>query len=235
MTRTMNEKKRLSYDLLLAIKKSGEPLGALYLSNMLNIPSATVGRLLNDLEYCSYLKKISNKGRVLTQKGEDYLNQLADELMMQESAWELYRMSQCSEKKTVLDMLYARRTVEIAVVELAAERITEKEVQELEHLVEERSKGKAVEQNSDDIEFDFHLAIARFSGNHSYEQILKLLLSKTTDKGNLVALARAATHMPNYYHHSAIISALRSHDQSLAKDLMKNHIDAYIDYIDKNL
>ena len=231
----MIKKKQLTYDVLKTIESSTEPLGALYLSNKLDVPSATIGRLLLDLEYHAYLEKISNRGRVLTQAGSDYLKKLEDEMIAQESALELYRLTQCSEKKTVLDMLYARRTIEMATVSLAAERITEEQLQDLDRLIKGRSEKKLTEQGNRDIDFDFHLAIACISDNQSYEQILKLLLTKNNDKDNLTAIAKAACHMPNYYQHSAIINALRSHNQQLSREVMRKHIDSYIDYIEKNL
>ena len=232
----MISKKRLTYNLLKTIENSGDPLGALYLSEKLDVPSATIGRMLLDLEYRSYLKKVSNKGRVLTQEGIDYLRKLEDELSTQELALELYRLSQCSEKKTVLDMLYARRTIEMATVALAAERITEKQLSYLEQLTENCSKNPSTEQGGQDpnINFDFHLAIAHISDNQSYVQILKLLLTRNGNQDDLVVIARASCHMPNYYQHSAIINALRSPARELSAQVMKKHIDTYIDYIDKN-
>lgn len=230
----MISKKQLTCDLLKTMEGAGEPLGALYLSEKLDVPSATIGRQLLDLEYRGYLKKVSNKGRILTQTGVDYLRQMEDELSTQELALELYRLSQCSEKKTVLDMLYARRTIEMATASLAAERITEKQLNYLEHLLENCSRNPAQEGQAPDINFDFHLAIAHISDNQSYVQILKLLLTRSGNQNDLVVIAQASCHMPNYYQHSAIINALRSHDKKLSAQVMKKHIDTYIDYIDKN-
>lgn len=228
----MIEKRQLIYDVLKTIEESSEPLGALYLSNKLDIPSATIGRVLLNLEFQDFLQKVSNKGRVLTEAGKEHLKRLEDEMAAQESALELYRLSQCFEKKTVLDMLYARRTIEMATVSLAAERISEEQLEYLDRLVKVPDEKKL---EGHDIDFDFHLAIAHISDNRSYEQILKLLLTKNSNQGDLAAIAKVACHVPNYHQHSVIVDALRRHDRRLSKVVMKEHIDSYIDYIDRNL
>lgn len=237
----MIENKQLTRDLLKTIEVLDKPLGALYLSKKLNTPSATIGRLLLDLEYHDYLKKVSNKGRILTPAGAEYLKELEDEINTQESVLELYRLSQCSEKKTVLDMLYARRTIEMATASLAAERITEKQLNYLEYLTTNYNQKRLIDQKRQDINrnidisFDFHLAIAHISDNQSYVQILKLLLTKNGSEDDLVIIAKASSHMPNYHQHSSIINALRSHDRQLSAEVMKKHIDTYIDYINETL
>ena len=67
--------KNKSVQLLKIISESGMPVGASFLSNKLQLPPASVGRLLYSLESQGYLQKISNKGRLLTEKGIRYLNQ----------------------------------------------------------------------------------------------------------------------------------------------------------------
>ena len=65
--------KQKSLTILKSVQDAGIPIGATYLSKELSIPPASIGRILTELEDEKLIEKVSNKGRVLTDKGRQFL------------------------------------------------------------------------------------------------------------------------------------------------------------------
>jgi repressor of nif and glnA expression len=73
--------KETLYKVLQVLGTSSEPIGAGALASELRkrgspVSMATAGRILQNLEENDYAEKISNKGRILSPKGQKYLDKV---------------------------------------------------------------------------------------------------------------------------------------------------------------
>lgn len=209
--------------ILKTIQNAGLPVGASYLSQQLNLAPATIGRILTDLEDQDLLSKVSNKGRILTQKGNDYL--LQEELKEEkaQTASKLANFVTDADKQTLLEVLQVRKLLEGYSAAQACVNATDDEILELErlmleHLQEIRSGGLG--SNTD---FRIHLAIARASKVETIYQILKLILSADNAYAKF---SYVSDHVKNTQikQHDSIIQAIRERDPEKAKEAMEIHL-----------
>ncbi|WP_273128679.1 FadR/GntR family transcriptional regulator [Bacillus weihaiensis] len=134
-----------------------------------------------------------------------------------------------SETETLMDLLETREVLEIAVVNLAAKRATEDDLEELEKLIAwmEEKPNQAAQAD-----IAFHLTLARISQNQvminiikSLEEIMNRLQEKTIYyPGRLQNII---------LEHRQIVKAIREKDSELAKDSMKSHLTHIYDLLTK--
>lgn len=125
-----------------------------------------------------------------------------------------------SDDESLLDLMETREILEVAIVELASERASLKDVQELENLLEwmESNPEEAAEAD-----VAFHLALARMSRNEVMFNIVKSL------KGTMDRLQERTIYLPGrlehvLVEHRKIIESIKSKDPELAKIYMKRHL-----------
>ncbi len=229
---------QLLSDILQMIDNENAPTGASYLSVKLNIPVATVGRILRKLESQGYLKKVSNKGRILTPAGKQHMVDLHNRIHTVKNAEGLFQLSTSTDRQSMLNVLYVRRALEGEIARQACRKITPEGVMELKRIVSKRDSEYAakriVEEHDYQDYFSFHQALAHITGNPCFEQVLTLILSEEdVFYANLSVIWKYAEDMPHYVSHDQIIHALEIHDEELAHRLLLQHIDFYIHYIDQ--
>jgi len=75
----------IDYEILKILSEAEEPLGAVYLSTVLSkkyaVSQSTIGRKMLKMDYQGYTKKVKNTGRVLTDKGREFLERLENKLI----------------------------------------------------------------------------------------------------------------------------------------------------------
>lgn len=135
---------------------------------------------------------------------------------------------------TAFELIEARRLIEGEAAALAATQITDAELDELDGLVEQIADENAREGGTDMADRDFHLLIARATRNaailHTVEQLWRLRAS-SPDSALLLAKARAAQVKPVVREHEAIAAALRTRDPAKAREAMRAHLAAVLDYL----
>lgn len=166
---------------LRAVNDNELPVGAIYLSEALDIPPASIGRILTNLEKNGFLKKESNKGRTITERGKKYLGEKNILNTKISAAKKIIKSQSASDISTLKEILELRRLMEGYSAMRCAERCTEEEVSELESIQREyvdelKCGGAGSEQD-----LRLHLKIAEFSGNVTLTNLLKLIL---TDNGS---------------------------------------------------
>ncbi len=122
-----------TFHVLSMIRNSDEPLGSWSLVEMfeekgINLSSATIGRILNHLEKRGYLKKKSFKGRLITKKGEEAIEQA---LRMEQINKYTKRLEDLLNSKVLhhfIMVLEARRAIERETVRLSVKNITEEQI-----------------------------------------------------------------------------------------------------------
>lgn len=215
------------YIVLKAVKEANAPIGAIFLSQVLDIPQATIGRILKEAEDKGYLKKIGNKGRYLTASGEVFLSNVEAREGKKQIAEELIDITSSVSSEELLQILTVRRLLEGYAVSLACERATEDEIAGLEELsmeqIVEIKRGRLGNQ----ADLEFHMTIARMSGNEVIFRILKLLLTENNVYTKLAVLSETKK-IQQLVRHNDIVEAIKQRDAKGARKAMETHIDRLI-------
>jgi DNA-binding FadR family transcriptional regulator len=121
----------------------------------------------------------------------------------------------------------ARASIEMACVELAAERITDGDVPRLRRLVAEEAVG--MEQGHLPCMVDLHLAIGDLSGNPVLALFLSMLMSLLIARAADGRDPRPTQHRAQldelHDEHGAIVEALAAGDRALARLRMMRHLE----------
>jgi DNA-binding GntR family transcriptional regulator len=130
--------------------------------------------------------------------------------------------------KDLVDLLIVCEALEGMACALAAEKMTEEEIDALDRLLEAHGAQKSVRSGAgyyqEPKDFDFHFLVAKASGNYQLIQML------TGDLYDLLRVYRYRSStldgraLKALEEHKAIVAALRSRDPVKAEDAMREHI-----------
>jgi DNA-binding GntR family transcriptional regulator len=120
--------------------------------------------------------------------------------------------------RDVQEVYQLRLTLEAMAARLAAERITDQELQELEKLISPSDPDDAVLLNH-----QFHLGVARASGNSRLPKMIEGLLDDT-DRWDPLVVARLSADLL-LVGHQAELDALKTRDPDIAERAMREHIE----------
>jgi DNA-binding FadR family transcriptional regulator len=224
-------------EILSIIQNSVEPIGSWALVGLLEekgllYSTATIGRILHQLEQQGYLEKKGYQGRIITKKGENAIV-LASKIKEMEGYKEkLDDILNSDRLHHFLMVLEARKTIERETTRLAALNITKKEIKALKAIESKRvaAHKQLWRHPSDDREF--HHLIAKASRNQIliiFSQILSVLSQKT----ELFDYMRTKTDTPYYIGHRKVIAALEEKNPDKAEKGMIEHIDRLIEDVSK--
>ncbi len=220
--------------LLKEIDKAGGPVGASTLCHNLFCSQATVGRQLDYLEKNGYLRKVSNKGRVLTPEGLKFLKVEDINYSKNKLANELVNLSLNRGVDTLLEIIRIRELLEPYAAAGAAERANKRDIYNLENLAfahrYQLSQGLAGNEEN----LRFHLEIARINNNRTLLKTLELLL---TSNEAYVEFSKAgeAQHELQVTHHFAILNAIRDRNASGAHKAMFEHLEDVAKDVEQSL
>lgn len=218
------------YRVLNAIQEHGKPVGANTLSLNLGIPLATVGRILQKLEYKGLLSQVSNKGRKLTEDGLSLLQDFEINQYSTKNVEELRGLIINTDKGALIEILEVRRLLEVDAVGKACQMIGMEQIEDLKRILsleEDRKKsgGIAAKEN-----IDFHIAIAKIANNHLVVQLLHLLMYQNGMHLH-TSIVKRLSGLDNNVNHYQILNAIEHHDSTLAQNLMDQHISFVMNYI----
>jgi GntR family transcriptional regulator, transcriptional repressor for pyruvate dehydrogenase complex len=118
-----------------------------------------------------------------------------------------------------------RQMLEVGAVRLAAPRITEDALDNLQQLAEAAEQALSDPARYTELDFEIHTAIIEATGNpiclSLYESIADLSLESRKRTARTASVRRRA-----HEDHVAIISTLRSHDAEAAAQAMSSHLEA---------
>lgn len=222
--------KTMGTQILYALKTQALPAGAIALSEQLGLAQATVGRELNRLEQDGYLVKVSNKGRILSKKGEEYIKQEEERQKKEQAAGNLIDFSDSLSPARLVEILEVRKLLEPETIRLTCEKATTEELESLrsimlEHLYEINNGGIGSAQD-----LKLHLAIAKYSQNETLHQLLLLLLT-TKNAYTEFSLNSKSFLLVQAEHHHEIVQALLLRDKEKATAAMEVHLDTILDQI----
>jgi DNA-binding FadR family transcriptional regulator len=130
------------------------------------------------------------------------------------------------------ELLEARRAIEGEACALAAARITDEELAELEALVDEMLADDVA--RSEDADRRFHLAIARATQNSAMTASVEMLWearARSPQYRLLSDKAHGAGVTPRRDEHAVILDALRTRDPETARGAMRNHLTNVLESI----
>jgi GntR family transcriptional repressor for pyruvate dehydrogenase complex len=122
----------------------------------------------------------------------------------------------------LLDVLEYRRIVEKGTAALVAEKAGPREIGELEAAYRAMTRAKGRLQTFARADLDFHLALARATGNPiviKVNDIIKSVLSASMDR-----VVSALGVRDGLSYHRRILDAIRAHDPGRAESLMEEHV-----------
>lgn len=166
------------------------------------------------------LKPLSLLGIIDVRQGDGtYLRATESELLPKAVEWGLLLGEQ-----SAVDLVEARRHIEVALATLAAQRRSEEDLSELRRLLREmRDAGSDGEFIEADIAF--HLRLADAAGNSVLSGILRNIRSLIQVWITRVTLA-ADSLTPSYQEHVPIMAALEASDPAAAAAAMGAHLDS---------
>ncbi|MCF8566547.1 FadR family transcriptional regulator [Alicyclobacillus tolerans] len=126
-------------------------------------------------------------------------------------------------------LLQVRKILEIGSISLAAVQRTQRDITELNHIVEQMRQSVADEEVSQLHDVNFHLSIARASQNPLLVNIMESLSSAMTrtmrDSRKLWLYRQWDSAAQLFHEHEQMFHAIVQQDESLASDIMKSHLD----------
>lgn len=211
--------------LLKEIQASNGPVGASSLCKRasLKMSQATIGRQLAILEKEGILVKVANKGRVLTEKGLEYIKNRDISNTKSKIAEELVNISFLGKKETLIEIMKIRELLEPYTAAAAAVNATEDDIIEIENLAFAHRYALSREKLANEEDLGFHLTIARIGGNQTLYKILQLLL---TDNNAYIEFSKAGDAQRDLQvkHHFSILNAIKNKDPKASEAAMREHL-----------
>ncbi len=214
---------------------SQTPVGAIYLGEKLDIPQATVGRILFHLEKKNYVRKVGNKGRVLTPQGMDFLKNHELQTSRIQSVNNLANLytGGISEEK-FLEVLEVRMLLEVKTAERACVYGTDFEMIALEKCLLEWKLALHEGKLGSEQDLGLHLLIAEMANNSTLYSMCKLLLTKDDVYAGFSAKIEQLS-MVQTEQHEAIVRTIIARDPEKARDAMYSHLKSIYENIKNSL
>ncbi|HVJ39283.1 MAG TPA: FadR/GntR family transcriptional regulator [Stenotrophomonas sp.] len=127
---------------------------------------------------------------------------------------------------TAFDLTAARILIEAEAAALAASRITDDEVVEMENLLAAMSAPDASDEEANESDRRFHLAIARICGNPVVEYCIQQIWRMRNELPRVKQAYARVCHNDGDSRtdeHAAIVNALRARDPAGARAAMRGH------------
>jgi GntR family transcriptional repressor for pyruvate dehydrogenase complex len=128
------------------------------------------------------------------------------------------------EPRTFLHLFEVRQVLEVSGARLAAPKMTDEVVTELERLVDEAASVLRQPTQYSEVDFELHTKIIEATGNpiylSLYQSISDLLLESRRRTAEVAAVRRQA-----HQDHLVIVAALRKRDAEAAAQAMQDHLE----------
>lgn len=213
--------------ILSVIKNANMPVGAIYISNEIDMSQATVGRILKELEERKYIEKVSNKGRIITNLGNEFLQEYNDKKSKVDAAIRLTDSYNETSKETLIEILEMRKILEVKAIELACINRTKKQIIELELILKQHIVEISMDQLGNEQDLKLHLKIAEMSNNKTLYYLCRLLLTKK-NAYTYFSIVTSDIKLAQIKHHEILIQAVKDKNIELATKTMNDHIDRII-------
>lgn len=206
--------------------ESQGPVGATTICSILNESQTTIGRRLKDLEDKGFLKKIGNRGRVITSKGIDAIERRNRLIAFEEKAKEYSSMLGESAEKNINECIEIRLVLEVLAAKLACKHITKDQIEKMEELLIQFANALRDGGDTKEIDLSFHLLLAQASGNNYLFLQLKDVLTINNSYFAFYILAKdLGDHTVGLLQHTAILDAIKEGNEEKAEIAVERHIE----------
>lgn len=132
-------------------------------------------------------------------------------------------------KDTLNDVFEMRLILEMGMAEFLFSRKTDKDIQELEAIVEKQS---SIDEPTIDEEIEFHTKLYDMTGNETFTRFQILLLPVFNHVFNIHKKNIKLPAPPDHIHHDGIVKALKSGTVTDFRNAMKKHLAPYFEMTD---
>ena len=217
--------------ILKLLKKIDRPVGALYLSERSGIPPATIGRILSSLESQKVVVKDSNRGRILTDYGKSYVDDLLTKIESEKVVDHFVNIVQEVSKDRLLEILQLRVLIESEGAKMAAKNCKVENAEVLRDILADYDYELRHNQLGDNSDLALHIYIAKLSGNNTLYEMLKILLQKNDAFIQFSAANKLASQ--KILQHREIVEAIIANDCESAELRMKKHLLEVLNDVEK--
>lgn len=228
----LTPKERQEFLILKSMLESEAPMGAGALCQLLiesgfDTSEATTGRLLREMEHRGLIEKVSVRGRTLSDKGKEYLQELQHRRVREESAQTFLESLKGDDEEQVVEILMASRAIERETARLAAIRATPEDLRSFKDIISLEEKQLRNDSLIGDIDPLFHNLIARTARNKVLMAAVELI-NQETDLASAFRSIRARMGRETAADHQKIYKAILEHDPDGAEQAMMDHLDHLI-------
>lgn len=215
------------YEVLKAISRE-QPLGARQLYNYLQdanlkMSESTISRILRQLDKQGFTTSKGNKGRVLTEFGEDFVKGLRTEQRWRDNLADLALHT----SEDVLDLLHARHAVEAEVVRSLCEKFDEQALTKLEEIHSQHASGVDSFATRQKHAMQFHKTLADSVQNPIVRGLCSVIFDPRFDVLESIldlVTSHCNTNVDSVNEHEVILDAIRKRDSQSAIEAMSQHI-----------
>lgn len=229
----ISAKDKIERDMLTIINNAdGQPLGCGAISTLLSkyghtISEATVGRYLRDFDNMQYTEKVSNQGRVLSEKGKERIGIISNQEATFLGGIRFAETIRSHTKEDLIEVLVARRAIESELAYLAALNNNKSCRDKLSEVIEEQKKQIADVKSFSGQDVIFHKAVAKMAKNRVLEAAIALI-RQDTQLSPILTHIRKEVNKRIYIDHMTIYEAIVSGKAEAAREAMKAHMDGLI-------
>ncbi len=225
------------YQILKIIGESDAPLGSGTISDKLqamniDISEATIGRCLRKLDSKGLTKKAGFQGRYLAAAGVKALQDYEHDQDLQVKTHYMMRLARAGAKDELLHILVARRAIEKETCRLAAEKVTDSDLEELSDIVDKHLENIQSGISGAREDTEFHKTIAKIGSNKFLAAALDLI-RQDGQLSPVFEYIREKVGSTVVADHKKILQALQKGDPSAAENAMAAHMENVIEDVNK--
>jgi GntR family transcriptional regulator, transcriptional repressor for pyruvate dehydrogenase complex len=217
-----------------ALRDATSPLGArqgriALLADGFDISEATVSRMLRDFDNRGWTTSAGRKGRVLTAAGSRHATLTREQ---EHATRQVQQAIGVQTAQDLLNLLYARRTVERETARQAALSATGSDVAHLRELLAAQEECVAHDRPARTTSLDLHRAIAALAPNHIIRAMTELILAGRLERIETIldlVISSPTAEFDALEEHRAIVDAIEAGDPVTAERLMQDHMERLID------
>ncbi len=219
--------------LMLALRDGASPLGArqgriALLAEGFDVSEATVSRMLRDFDGRGWTTSVGRKGRVLTAAGHRYATLTREQ---QHATEQVQQAIGVQTAQDLVNLLYARRTVERETARQAALNATGSDIKHLRELLTAQEECVAHDRVARTPSLELHRAIAALAPNHIIRAMSELILAGRLERIETVLDVIMSSPTAEYdvvEEHRSIVDAIEAGNPGEAERLMQEHMERLI-------
>lgn len=144
------------------------------------------------------------------------------------SEWDIQLDTLRMSRETILELIEARKSVEVSNAALAAEKRTEEDLLAFDAIIQQMSQELGDEQAGEKADLAFHLTLAKATHNsvlvHLFESISDTMETAIRDTRRHYMYADKDVSVQLLREHKAIYAAIAAGDAEKAGETMKSHL-----------